>query len=381
MPTEGVSFGGALPGSSSAGGFSGGGLGAGLGGGLGSAGKLGGTGSKTEKIVPQFRWFVAGNATCAIIADVDEDQQCELVIGSSNRVVYSYGISHEVDAMGVVATKLKLKNKWNVSGQVGSLSLSHDRWGRPILIVSQHGGNYTTIDHRGATKYRQAGLAEPVSQLNAKHERNASTQIRHLFRAPFASSGAPQDPTLMAMVGIDGSVKLQQEQNSTILWERQFDHQFFSLSILDLTGDGNDEIITCAWDGKTYIFDQLGNCVEFHFEERVAAFAAARYSLSRGNPIPCLIFLTFTDHLYIYYNIPLNSIPTSSLIGSIGASQFENCRNTKIDKSGPWTRAEQARLLRSLLDPTKFDEVAATAYKEMLEQRIAALSATSTKLD
>jgi hypothetical protein len=346
------------------------------GGGNGNVTGSGGSGVKTEKIDPVYRWFVAGNGTCCIIADIDEDKQSELVIGSSNRVVYSYGITHELDAFGAITTKMKLKNKWNVPGQVASLSLSRDRWGRPILVVAQHGGNYTTIDHRGNTKYRQVGVKEPVSHLNAKHERNSATQIRHLFRQPFSSStGAPQDPVLMAMAGLDGTVKLQEESNSKVLWQRQLDHQFFALSAVDLTGDGINEIITCAWDGTTYIFDQKANCVEFQFEERVAAFAAGNYSITKGNQQPCLFFLTFSDHLYIYYNLPLTSIPISSLISEIGTEQFEHCRNTKIDKGGPWTRAEQARIIRSLLDPSKFDEEAALAYKIKLEQRLAELSA------
>lgn len=182
----------------------------------------------------------------------------------------------------------------------------------------------------------------------------------------------------MAMVGLDGSVKLQQDEHSKFMWQKQFDRQFFALSILDLTGDGNDEIIACAWDGMTYIFDQTGNCVEFQFDERVAAFAAGQYSVTRGTQQPCLFFLTFTDHLYIYHNISIPSIPIKSLIGAIGSSNFEANRNTKLDKGGPWTRSEQARLLQSLLDPSKFDESAAIAYKQLLEQRLQELSQASS---
>lgn len=324
--------------------------------------------TKTEKIEPVYRWFVAGNGTCAIVADVNEDGQCELVVGSSNRVVYCYGIAHEVDAFGAISLKLKLKSKWNVPGQVGSLSLSHDRWGRPILVVAQHGGNYTTIDHRGNSKYREMGVAEPVSHHKASLERNSATQIRHLARQPFDSLGSPQDPVLMAMASLDGAVKLQ-EENSKMLWTKQTDHQLFALSVVDITGDGLQEIVACSWDGTTYIYDHFGNCVQFQFDERVAAFTAGEYSITKGNKQPCLFFLTFSDHLYIYHNLPITSIPVSSLISTM-KPQFEAAKNAKIDKSGPWTRSEQARLIRSLLDPSKFDEQAALAYKAKLEQRL-----------
>lgn len=325
-------------------------------------------GGKTERIEPIYRWFVAGNGTCAIVTDVDEDGQAELVIGSSNRVVYSYGIAHETDSFGAVTTKLKLKSKWSVPGQVGSLSISHDPWGRPVLVVAQHGGSYTTIDHRGNTKFRQLGVAEPVPQTNAMHERNAPTLIRHLARAPFSSDGSPQDPILLAMVGLDGAVKLQ-EENSKMLWEKSVSNQLFALSTLDVTMDGRKELVACAWDGTTFIYDQEGHCVEFVFEERVSAFTAGLYSVSRGTPQPCLFFLTFSDRLYIYFNLAIKSIPTTSLITRLGP-QFESSKNAKIDKNGPWTRSEQARIVKSLLDPSKFDEAATLAYKAQLERRL-----------
>lgn len=332
--------------------------------------------SSPDRIEPLYRWFIAGNGTCAIIADIDEDKQSELVIGSSNRVVYSYGIVHELDAMGAITTKLKLKNKWNVPGQVGSLSLSHDQWGRPILVVSQHGGNYTTIDHRGSTKYRQWGNVQPLTHSNAKDERSAPAIIRHASRSSVSPFGTPQNPVLMAMASLDGSIMLQEESSKEI-WQKDLGHQLFALSVTDLTGDGNADIIACAWDGKTFIFDQQANCVEFQFEERVAAFVAGRYSVTKSTPQPCLVFVTFSDHVCIYYNLPIKSAPSHSLISRLG-DQFEVCKNVKADKSGPWTRIEQARLIKSLLDPSKFDEAAAEEYKRSLEKKLQSLTTTST---
>jgi hypothetical protein len=331
--------------------------------------------AKTDRLEAVYRWFVVGNGTCAIIADIDEDQNMELVIGTSNRVVYSYGIVHDVDAMGAITTKLKLKNKWNVPGQVGSLSLSRDSWGRPLLVIAQHGGNYTTIDHRGTTKYRQLGNPHPIEQVNAKDERSAPAVIRHAKRSNISPSGAPQDPVVMAMVGLDGSIMMQ-EENSSILWQRHVEHQLFALSMVDLTNDGQQEIVAASWDGMTYIFDQRANCVEFQVEERVAAFVAGDFSITKGNRVPCLAFVTFSDQILLYYNLPLKSIPVKSLVSQIG-EQFDSCRNTKIDKGGPWTRSEQARLVKSLLDPSKFDESAAEAYKRSLERRLQDLNATS----
>jgi hypothetical protein len=61
-----------------------------------------------------------------------------------------------------------------------------------------------------------------------------------------------------------------------VLWELQVDYELFSLQLMDMTGDGNDELIACSWDGMTYIVDQLQNVVKFKFEESVCAFTAGK---------------------------------------------------------------------------------------------------------
>ena len=36
----------------------------------------------------------------------------------------------------------------------------------------------------------------------------------------------------------------------------QVDHQLMCLSSLDVTGDGVPEVVSCSWDGQTYIISQ-----------------------------------------------------------------------------------------------------------------------------
>lgn len=74
----------------------------------------------------------------------------------------------------------------------------------------------------------------------------------------------------------------------------QVDHQTFALSKLDVTGNGNDDIIVCSWDGQTYILDQEKNSVRFQLDEPVQAFCSGYYSITPGeNPVPCLVYMTF----------------------------------------------------------------------------------------
>ena len=60
------------------------------------------------------------------------------------------------------------------------------------------------------------------------------------------------------------------------------DHgQLFAVDSMDLTGDGVDELIACAWDGTTYIFDRQCDCVVHDFDANVLAFAACKLTVSQ----------------------------------------------------------------------------------------------------
>lgn len=92
--------------------------------------------------------------------------------------------------------------------------------------------------------------------------------------------------------------------NLLLLRSIQVDHQLFVLSKLDITGDGRDEIVACAWDGQTYILDQEKRSVRFQLEEPVSGFCAGRYTLKSGSiPVPCFIYTTFTNKVNINKNI------------------------------------------------------------------------------
>ncbi len=57
----------------------------------------------------------------------------------------------------------------------------------------------------------------------------------------------------------------------------------FALALVDVTGDGNDEVVACAWDGMTYFVDSKDqNLVKFKFGQAVSAFTAGLYSLEPG---------------------------------------------------------------------------------------------------
>jgi hypothetical protein len=74
------------------------------------------------------------------------------------------------------------------------------------------------------------------------------TNRNKLFLVTYLASPMTSEPpsTLFAMSSLDGTLKLQ-DIHSNILWDVRLDHQVFELSCMDITGDGNEEIIVSSW--------------------------------------------------------------------------------------------------------------------------------------
>lgn len=87
------------------------------------------------------------------------------------------------------------------------------------------------------------------------------------------------------------------------------DHQVFALTKLDVTGNGAEDIVACAWDGQTYILDQNKNVVRFQLDEAVQAFESGWYTLGPGElPVTCLVYVTFKNKVLLYYDVPLKEM-------------------------------------------------------------------------
>ncbi|XP_071574123.1 KICSTOR complex protein ITFG2 isoform X2 [Temnothorax nylanderi] len=114
-----------------------------------------------------------------------------------------------------------------------------------------------------------------------------------------------------ALATLDGTIMLVQDE--VILWAMQVDHQIFALCRLDVTGDSSDEIIACAWDGQTYILDQQRHSVRFQFEEPVRAFCTGNYNVIPGTSSPSLVYNTFSNKIFLYYDVTLPSMTITPL--------------------------------------------------------------------
>ncbi|KAG7170605.1 KICSTOR complex protein ITFG2-like [Homarus americanus] len=113
-----------------------------------------------------------------------------------------------------------------------------------------------------------------------------------------------------ALATLDGTLILVYD--GKIQWNLQVDHQLFAVCALDVTDNGKDEVVACAWDGNTYIVCQNTDCVRFTFHEPVSAFTAGLYGL-RGKQVPCLVYATFNNHIYLYHDITLAPVVTTTI--------------------------------------------------------------------
>ncbi|XP_045581743.1 KICSTOR complex protein ITFG2 [Procambarus clarkii] len=117
--------------------------------------------------------------------------------------------------------------------------------------------------------------------------------------------------TSFALATLDGTLMLVHD--GKIKWNLQVDHQLFAVCGLDVTEDGKDEVVACAWDGNTYIVCQNTDCVRFTFHEPVNAFTAGLYGL-RGKQVPCLVYATFNNHIYLYHDITMSHVVTKTMV-------------------------------------------------------------------
>ncbi|XP_017888949.1 KICSTOR complex protein ITFG2-like [Ceratina calcarata] len=149
-----------------------------------------------------------------------------------------------------------------------------------------------------------------------------------------------------ALATLDGTIMLVKDE--IILWSMQVDHQIFALCRLDITGDGSDEIVACAWDGQTYILDQQRNSVRFQFEEPVRAFCTGNYNVTPGISTPCVVYNSFNNKIFLYYDVTLPSMVTKPL-NPIEELSFEEER-TLDDLLGDCTDTERQQRMQQLTE-------------------------------
>ncbi|GLH05277.1 Uncharacterized protein GBIM_10917 [Gryllus bimaculatus] len=290
------------------------------------------------------------NTKVVLLEDVDGDGCIELVLALTDRVVRSYRWEcEEITSTGNIASgskgnigspsypgKLRGLNKWEFASQIGSVTINHNADGTPCLLVAQPGGTFMKIRCPEPGTKDTGDLApsyidyHPLSQCHMRNP-NVSTEILGDIEPP-ASLRKGERGMRYAVATLDGTLMLVEDEE--ILWSIQVDHQLFALTKLKIL-DGSDEtgenIVACSWDGQTYILDQEKKSVRFQLEESVHAFCAGYYSTEPGkHPVPCLVYTTFTNKIYLYYNVSLPSMVTRRFTPPVNNGSEDSHKKIKL---------------------------------------------------
>ncbi|XP_032205019.1 KICSTOR complex protein ITFG2 isoform X5 [Mustela erminea] len=306
-----------------------------------------------EEQHPVFKQHIPANTKVMLISDIgghgrlqaargigvnDGDGRCELVVGYTDRVVRAFRWEDLGEGTEHPMGQLVSLKKWTLEGQVDSLSVTPGPLGVPELMVSQPGCAYAILlctwnkdtgpppTSEGALEGSRDTLAARDVMLHQTsgriHNKNVSTHlvgnIKRGHTAERAGSG------LFALCTLDGTLKLMEEADK-LLWSVQVDHQLFALEKLDVTGNGHEEVVACAWDGQTYIIDHNRTVVRFQVDENIRAFCAGLYACKEGRNSPCLVYVTFNQKIYVYWEVQLERMESTNLLKLLEAEpEFQN---------------------------------------------------------
>ncbi|KAK2528089.1 KICSTOR complex protein ITFG2 isoform X1 [Columba livia] len=279
-----------------------------------------------EEQKPVFKQHIPANTKVMLISDIDGDGKCELVVGYTDRVVRAFRWEDFLENSDHVSGQLVLLKKWLLEGQVDSLSVNPRPDGSPEMMVSQPGCGYAILlctwdsEQQAMTDGRDSsapGSEAPVRDVilhqtsGRIHNKNVSTHLIGSIGRGCSSENSGSG--LFALCTLDGTLKLM-EGADRLLWSVQVDHQLFALEKLDVTGNGHEEVIACAWDGQTYIIDHSRTVARFQADENVSAFCAGLYACKGERNSPCLVYVSFNQKIYIYWDVQLERMESTNLL-------------------------------------------------------------------
>ncbi|KAK7098697.1 hypothetical protein V1264_002941 [Littorina saxatilis] len=278
-------------------------------------------GCESRVVYPAYTQNLPANCRAMLIRDTDGDGLVEMAVTYSDRVVRRFrwepAGEHEAYSGLPYPGRLHQVDRWQLAGQIGAVTMDSNAEGKPELLVSQPGRTYVTLLQR-STRQDTTPSSEseetkspslvfhPLGHSRVRNKDVTTVIIGGIQRGRGCSS------TYHALASLDGTLVLVEKDK--ILWSLQVDHRLFVLDKLDVTGNGQEEVVCCSWDGQTYIVNHSREVVRYHFKENVAAFAAGYYCVPGKGNVPCFVYATFKNQLYIYHNINLPCVESASLL-------------------------------------------------------------------
>jgi WD40 repeat protein len=340
--------------------------------------------STCQMITPWLTQRIPYNITCALLLDYDLDGKSELILGSNDRNLYVYKLDIEQKQL-IRVEKIPMDDN-----QVYSLTKHRNANGREDILIGFVAGGYAYMESSATRKshnnirffkaMRDALPKNMVTELQMHRKATRSTTRKPGYRVELNDEDSElvfskqssviskplfvlgnvnwdgDSKELAAFVTVDGTLTVHDATTGPVepIWRIDLQQEIITIFQYDFT-ENSPEMHLCltTWDGITFIIDSRKNIVCFNLQERVSAFYAGYYSLSRDKPrVLCLFFVTFTDKIYVYYNVKQSSIPAYTLKYALSTDTealdimnrlFEKLRIFSLDDP------EASKLLHSIL--------------------------------
>ncbi|KAK9723361.1 hypothetical protein K7432_002014 [Basidiobolus ranarum] len=273
------------------------------------------------------------------------------------------------------------KHRWIFADQIGSLAVSRDANDEPLLLVAQPNACFEIIDKHGQKRSSGSNIPQDNSYGNENAEKDDyfSGEVSTELVSNVMSYDETGKPVLdfVAALTMDGLIEFHDLHNKLIkVCHLKIIHNLFAACKLDLNGDGDDEVVTCAWDGNTYIIDNSFNVVHFEFPERVCAFVAGRYAVAPGKNVPCLFYVDFQDQIYVYYDVNVKCKPSPDFLEVIKDIELDHelvAENVELEdhllNENHLDRAAKVKFLRHCLYDVHTSVEFEQWYREHVNQK------------
>lgn len=307
------------------------------------------------ELFPVYKQLMPANCKVLLIADLDGDGQNELIIGLTDRVLRTYRWIQVDQTSG----KFVGIYKWEFADQIGAVSLNPSQHEKCLdIIVAQPGGTFAKLEcndkqalsstDTSCSSYNNVPNSskmikesqsrdspmidednvktEKINRLTPEYHQLNLSQMRNQHISTDVLGGISDGSNLNSLIAVatlDGTLMLVKKDE--ILWSLQLDQQLFALAKLDnneisvTSKDGTitrQYFIACAWDGKTWIFNEAYDCMTFKFCEAVSAFTAGSFYLG-GVSRSSLVYATFDNRIILYYDIAPDGIKPSYLLDEL----------------------------------------------------------------
>ncbi|XP_023615701.1 KICSTOR complex protein ITFG2 isoform X2 [Myotis lucifugus] len=213
-----------------------------------------------EEQRPVFKQHIPANTKVMLISDIDGDGCCELVVGYTDRVVRAFRWEDLGEGTEHLTGQLVSLKKWTLEGQ-----------GDP-----------------GCPRCCAAPDIRPHPQQECLYSPHWQHQTRPHCGEWWLWPLCPLHPG--------------------------WDTEAYGGSRQAVVGNGHEEVVACAWDGQTYIIDHNRTVVRFQVDENVRAFCAGLYACKEGRNSPCLVYVTFNQKIYVYWEVQLERMESTNLL-------------------------------------------------------------------